>query len=347
MSEKLQQQFEKMVRQYADLKAYFAAEGGSADELAVLETVGKDLVGLRQQVGGAGRSAPRDGSQAEASPLGGARVEAGPERKATRPRTETPGYKEASWVRPNASVSTNPVQVGSIFFKTKEAALDGRDEGLLRELAKAYAPYAKRPGATQGLKGSVVGYADPRPSSGPDNPKLSAERAKAVAERLTQLLAAESGLPESSFAIAVTAAGALPAPKIDGPELEANSLATLRRADVFLEGGLLPKPKVVPPPAQTAPDPMILLEVMNLGMHDAFLGEPYRGKQFEKAKPFKDSYDKGWNRGLQARSEKPTSMRGISKEEREEHDRQARRRKLRKQSKEYLETWWSIRIPGD
>ncbi len=344
MSEKLQQQFERMARQYADLKAYFAAEGGSADELAVLESVGKNLVGLRQKVG---RGSPADGSQAEAGPLGGARVEAGPERKQTRPRTETPGYKEPSWARPSTSVSDKPVQVASLFFKTKEAALDGRDEALLAQLAKAYAPYAKRPGATQGLKGEVVGYADPRPSSGPDNPKLSAERAKAVAERLTQLLAAESGLPASSFAIAVTAAGALPAPKIDGPELEANSLATLRRADVFLEGGILPEPKVVPPPAQPAPDPMVLLEVMNLGMQDAFLGEPYRGKQFEKAKPFKDSYDKGWKRGLQARTENPTSMRGISKEEREEYDRQERRRKLRKQSREYLETWWSIRLPGD
>jgi outer membrane protein OmpA-like peptidoglycan-associated protein len=346
MSEKLTKQVEKMTRQYEDLRTYFASGGATSDELAILDDVQKKVQALCQRAGTSPQP-PSAGTGSAGDFAAGSRVGA---EGAGRPRTETPGYKEESWVRPSTTVSGTPVQVGGIFFKTKDSTLGSREEGLLRDLAKAYSAYARRninvAGGQRGLKGRVVGYADPRRSVEPDNKKLSAARATIVARRLTQFLAAESGLIEGDFDISVTAAGVLPAPKDDGPELEANSLATLRRADIFLEGGVLAKtaPKAPTPPK---PDPMVLLDVMNLGMDDAFLGRPSRANQFEKAPPFKAAYRKGWERGLKALAEKPTTMKGISKEEQDRIVQHAKRKELAKKSREYLKTWWSINLPGD
>ena len=157
-------------------------------------------------------------------------------------------------------MSAEPVHVGSLFFKTKESLLGGEEEALLKELAVAYAGYARRnlatPGGERGLKGRVVGYADPRRSVEPDNRKLSAARAVIVARRLTRLLAVESGLIEGNFDIKAEAGGVAAVADEPGPELEANSLAPYRRVDVFLEGGFIaPAPAPLPPPTAADPKP--------------------------------------------------------------------------------------------
>src|SRR5262245_12974001 len=167
-----------------------------------------------------------------------------PKAKTKQKRTETPGYKEPSWVRPSTTISATPLHVGSMFFMTKDSTLGSQEEAKLRELAKAYSVYASR---QRGLKGEVVGYADPRRSVEPDNKKLSAGRATIVARLLTRFLAAESGLIEGNFDVAVTVGGVLPKVDEDGPELEANSLAPLRRADIFLAGGVIAQAPPVRP----------------------------------------------------------------------------------------------------
>jgi outer membrane protein OmpA-like peptidoglycan-associated protein len=160
-------------------------------------------------------------------------------------RADVAGDKESSWMRPSTSISDSPVHVGSIFFRTKDSSLGSEEEGLLEQLAKAYSAYARRniqnPRGQKGLKGSVVGYADPRPSAEPDNEKLSSRRAEIVARRLTGHLARESNLINGDFDITVTAGGALRADHDD-----AKSLASLRRVDIFLTGGVMAQPAPVP-----------------------------------------------------------------------------------------------------
>ena len=179
---------------------------------------------------------------------------------AKRPRTESAGHRERSWVKPSTSIVTTPVHVGSFFFKTKDSSLGPEEEVLLKELAVAYAGYARRniaqPGGERGLKGEVVGYADPRRSSEPDNRKLSTERASYVVRRLVRMLAVESGLIEGNFDIAAKTGGVAPLADEDGPELEANSLAPYRRADIYLEGGFIAPPaSPLPPPTEPEPKP--------------------------------------------------------------------------------------------
>ena len=163
-------------------------------------------------------------------------------------QTDVTGDKDRSWVRPSSSISNSPVHVGSIFFTTKDSSLGTAEEGLLEQLAKAYSAYARRdiqnPRGLRGLTGSVVGYADPRPSAEPDNEKLSSRRAEIVARRLTGYLARESHLINGDFDIAVTEGGVLRADHDD-----AKSLASLRRADIFLTGGVMAPP--APSPTET------------------------------------------------------------------------------------------------
>jgi len=163
-------------------------------------------------------------------------------------RTDVGGDKERSWVRPSTSISNSPVHVGSIYFRTKDSSLGSEEEGLLEQLAKAYSAYSRRDiqkaHGQRGLKGNVTGYADPRPSAEPDNEKLSSRRAEIVARRLTGHLARESNLINGDFDIAVTAGGALRADHDD-----AKSLASLRRADIFLTGGVMAPP--APSPTET------------------------------------------------------------------------------------------------
>ena len=61
------------------------------------------------------------------------------------------------------------------------ASIEADDERVMKGLAEAYAAYARRnvhkPKEPQGLRGRIVGYADPRRSAGPDNQALSEQRA--------------------------------------------------------------------------------------------------------------------------------------------------------------------------
>jgi Domain of unknown function (DUF4157) len=154
-------------------------------------------------------------------------------------KSETKGHKEASWVRPSTTPSTGPVLVGVIYFRTKEFHLDKNDDELLRKLAIAYAPFARRnvgkPKGDLGLKGIILGYADPRRSVEPDNQKLSEERAFWVQHRLLRHLAAESLLIVGNFDLVASGKG------VDTMEdndsiAEGNLLAPMRRAEIYLEG---------------------------------------------------------------------------------------------------------------
>ena len=152
---------------------------------------------------------------------------------------DTKGYKVPSFVNPSQSISLEPAFVGSIYFRTKEFFLDEQDEALLKQLAKAYAAYAKRNlGAGEGelgLTGNVVGFADPRRSVEPNNQALALGRAVIVARKLVGFLAAESNLIEGNFNVPAASGGI--AEKSDDEPVEADSLAPMRRADIFLTGG--------------------------------------------------------------------------------------------------------------
>src|SRR2546430_5093808 len=83
--------------------------------------------------------------------------------------------QEQSWANPSRAPAGAPALVGTIYFKTKERSADAEDEAVLGQLGRAYAPWAMRnavnSGAERGLRGQVVGEADPRASVEPDNPK--------------------------------------------------------------------------------------------------------------------------------------------------------------------------------
>ncbi len=358
MSEKLDNQVVKMVRQHADLKAYFTSLGATSDEIAALGDVQKKLVALRQKTGGVQRPAQAfddttaiSGAEPQAGPLDGGGTLAGPDdKKAPGAPAETPGYKEASWVRASSSVSSTAVHVGSIFFATKDSTLGGSEEGLLQQLAKSYSPYARRnlhiPGGQLGLKGKVIGYADPRPSVEPDNNKLSAARGTIVARRLTQLLSGESGLVASNFEISSTAAGAPTGTKVDAREF-----ARLRRADIFLEGGAMaPPPAVKPPDPPSAPapiDPSLIRDVMSMGEDDACFGQPNRAHLFEKVPKLKSAYQKGWETALKSKGQRRTTMKGTSEDERKSIEEYTKRKELRKKNREFLRKTWKIIVPPE
>ncbi len=151
---------------------------------------------------------------------------------------ETAGHKEASWVRTSTQID-GLVHVGSIFFCTKDASVDGRDRELLGELATAYARYATRDNGAHGgdgLRGRVVGFADPRPSRGPDNAQLSQARAAHVWTALAGALDA-ADVATGYYPFDREGAGAAPgAPTTDEATLEGNALAPFRRADIFVRG---------------------------------------------------------------------------------------------------------------
>jgi outer membrane protein OmpA-like peptidoglycan-associated protein len=150
-----------------------------------------------------------------------------------------PDSQDPSWISPSKAAATTPVQVGSVFFHTREYVLDDDDQLVLRQLARAYAPWAKRnlgtPGAPLGLHGNVIGYADPRTSVEPNNQQLSEKRAFWTAIRVAGALAAETGLDVGYFVISHAGAGIAPKEDAGDAGLE-DPLPHQRRADIFLDG---------------------------------------------------------------------------------------------------------------
>jgi outer membrane protein OmpA-like peptidoglycan-associated protein len=162
---------------------------------------------------------------------------------APAPSTETAGYEEMGWIRPSTALATEPVHVATIFFRTKEFTIDPRDDAILKALADAYAAYAGRnihkPKEPQGLRGRIVGYADPRRSSGPDYQTLSENRASWTWRQLLRHLVKASGAIEGHFDIERVGAGVAPEARelaTDGPAVEGNVLAPFRKAEIFLAG---------------------------------------------------------------------------------------------------------------
>jgi len=175
---------------------------------------------------------------------------------------EGPTHQGVSWVNPGTGRAGTQALVGVTYFRTKESNLDDQDLARIQELARAYAPYARRnlgkPNAELGIKGRVVGHADPRRSVEPNNTELSVQRAAIVARMLIRALAVEAHLIEGNFDIPHSGAGA-DEPVPSGPQIEMSALATLRRADIFLDAEVLeaaapaapvstPEPGPPPPP---------------------------------------------------------------------------------------------------
>jgi hypothetical protein len=95
----------------------------------------------------------------------------------------------------------------------------------------------------------VVGYADPRPSVEPNNEELSDKRAFWTATRLARSLSAESHLEQGYFDLAHRGEGVAPSPDDDdAPVAEGNTLAPLRRADIYLAGKATPPTEPAPAP---------------------------------------------------------------------------------------------------
>jgi outer membrane protein OmpA-like peptidoglycan-associated protein len=156
-------------------------------------------------------------------------------------RLEEPGHKERGWIRRVGGGGGEPPHVGSLYFRTKEYRLESDELALLAELARMYGPYARRglttPGAQLGLDGRIIGYADPRSSSRPDNDELSHLRASIVARELIKAFVRETRLSEGHFAFERVAAGVAPdAPAVTDDVAEANLLAPFRRADIHISG---------------------------------------------------------------------------------------------------------------
>jgi outer membrane protein OmpA-like peptidoglycan-associated protein len=168
---------------------------------------------------------------------------------------ETAGHQEASWARPATTLAAEPVHVGTIHFRTKESALDAADREVLKALADAYAPHARRnvtkPKEPQGLRGRIVGFADPRVSAGPDNQALSEQRAEATGRELQRQLVRASRIEDGHFELDRIGAGVAPgAPAEDAPAAEGNQLAPFRKADVFLSGVGAERVPDAPAPAE-------------------------------------------------------------------------------------------------
>jgi outer membrane protein OmpA-like peptidoglycan-associated protein len=165
--------------------------------------------------------------------------------------------QEQSWANPSRGPAGAEALVGTIYFRTKESFTDAQDEAALRQLAKAYGPWAARnagkKGAERGLRGTIVGYADPRPSVEPDNDRLSSARADIVERRLNRFLVEEtasSGLIPRDFDFDKRAGGVAPSdPETAGAE--EMSLGWQRRAEIYIVGQAA-EPE---PPQQDAPQP--------------------------------------------------------------------------------------------
>ena len=168
--------------------------------------------------------------------------------------------QEKSWANPMKRASTEPALVGTIYFRTKDSNTDPQDEAVLLQLAKAYAPSAVRgevkPGGERGLRGEIVGYADPRPSVAPDNARLSSERADIVGHRLIRSLALETKLIEGAFDFTKRAGGVAPPVSAGGASAEHVSLGWQRRAEIFIAGvGSEPEPAKLAPAPVPEPKP--------------------------------------------------------------------------------------------
>jgi hypothetical protein len=148
--------------------------------------------------------------------------------------------KEASWVHPSKG-GQGLAHVGSIFFRTKDHALDARDRELLHALADAYARTAERDkGRRTGAPvwGRVIAYADPRASHAPDNLRLSQLRAAQVASELDRGFHASGITSTIGFrSFEHEGVGVHPSvPDTDEHAAEASTLAPYRRADIFIYG---------------------------------------------------------------------------------------------------------------
>jgi hypothetical protein len=145
------------------------------------------------------------------------------------------------------------VLVASVFFPTRQAAIDDDDRQVLKTVARAYAPWARQ---HQGLTGKVIGYADPRRSIEPNNQELSERRAFWTATRLAGELAVASHLDPGQFALERIGAGVPQLADDDataGPAAEANALGPYRRADVYLAG----QASDAGPDRAAVPDPVL------------------------------------------------------------------------------------------
>ena len=175
---------------------------------------------------------------------------------------ETAGHEEASWARPSPTLAEDPVHVATIHFRTKEWTIDAKDEAVIEGLAKAYAAYASRnrfrPKEPQGLRGRVVGYADPRRSAGPDNQALSSNRANFTWHYLLRHLVSASGVSPGYFDMEQVGGGVAPGARdvaADGPSAEGNVLSPFRKAEIYLSGqGAEPAAPVQPEEPVPVPD---------------------------------------------------------------------------------------------
>jgi hypothetical protein len=103
------------------------------------------------------------------------------------------------------------------------------------------------------------------------------------------------------------------------------------------------KPKTPP-----KPDSQMLMEAMQLGIADGFDNLPTRRGMFAKAKPFQEQYDSGYKKGQEIKARGPqTSMKAISKEDRDKSLKYTQRKKLRKEFIKYLNEQWSTVLPED
>ncbi len=152
-----------------------------------------------------------------------------PDPKSQSPRAPAvaSGQKAGSWVHP--SPQPGKQLVGNIFFRTKDSTVDTHDRALLGELARAYGGNKSTP-----VKGTLHGFADPRPSHEPGNDDLSHARATAVAGELLHAFAATNAWYENVGAVG---RGVDPnARKVEAEEGFEDIHAPYRRVDVFLDG---------------------------------------------------------------------------------------------------------------
>lgn len=163
--------------------------------------------------------------------------------------------QEQSWANPMKNLATEPALVATIYFRTKEFAADDKDNEVLETIAKAYAPWTMR---NRGLRGAIIGYADPRPSIEPNNADLSAKRAHTLEWQLLKFLFKETSLQGGAFDFEKKAGGV--APRNPNAELGAEevSLGWQRRAELFLVGQAVepePQQRDEPPPPPVVPEP--------------------------------------------------------------------------------------------
>ena len=205
------------------------------------------------------RTAPTAPAGAPAARAGVPRLQLGPASANANAsaRTETAGHKERGWIKPAMTGGEGAAHVGAVYFRTKDHAIDEADRVHLDQLAKRYAAAAKHGGgrpAVPALTGRVVGYADPRRTSKPDNDELSRRRADTVATALAWAFVVETGLEVGRFGFERVGAGVAPGvPAAADAVAEGNALAPYRRADIFLDGRASePAPAVAVPMVREA-----------------------------------------------------------------------------------------------